>query len=88
MTLLAAIFAVAVGPAAFPQPETAYDFSKLQRDKIGRGVVAFRSGEREAIITWRYRMQDPMNLTFNIYRDGQRLNAQPLFGNWKLQTGH
>ena len=31
-------------PAAFPQPATAYDFSKLQREKLGRGVVAFRSG--------------------------------------------
>ena len=80
MTLLAAIFAVAVGPAAFLQPATAYDFSKLQREKLGRGVIAFRSGEREAVVTWRYRMQDPTNLAFNVYRDGQRLNAQPLSG--------
>ena len=65
---------------AFPQPATAYDFSKLQREKLGRGVVAFRSGEREAVVTWRYRMQDPTNLAFNVYRDGRRLNAQPLAG--------
>ena len=67
-------------PAAFPQPATAYDFSKLQREKLGRGVVAFRSGEHEAVVPWRYCMQDPTNLAFNIYRDGRRLNAQPLAG--------
>lgn len=44
--------------AAFPQPATAYDFSKLRREKLGRGVVAFRSGEREAVVSWRYRMED------------------------------
>ena len=66
--------------AAFPQPATAYDFSKLRRERLGRGVVAFRSGEREAVVTWRYRMQDPTNLAFNVYRDGRRLTARPVTG--------
>ena len=30
-------------PAAFPQPATAYDFSKLQREKLGRGGIEPRT---------------------------------------------
>ena len=75
-----AVFAVAEDHAVFPQPATAYDFSKLRREKLRRGVVAFRSGEREAVVTWRYRLQDPTNLAFNVYRDGVRLNSRPLTG--------
>ena len=77
--VLVGLFALSAS-AASPQPATAYDFSKLRREKLGRGIVAFRSGEREAVVTWRYRMQDPTNLAFNVYRDGQLLNAQPLAG--------
>ena len=77
--VLVGLFALSAS-AASPQPATAYDFSKLRREKLGRGIVAFRSGEREAVVTWRYRMQDPTNLAFNVYRDGQLLNAHPLAG--------
>ena len=79
LVVLIGLFALSAS-AAYPQPATAYDFSKLRLEKLGRGVVAFRSGEREAVVTWRYRMQDPTNLAFNVYRDGQLLNAQPLAG--------
>ncbi len=48
--------------AVFPEPATDYDFSKLKIEKLGRGVVAFRSGEREAVVSWRYRRQDPAKL--------------------------
>ena len=74
-----ALFATA-SAAVFPQPATAYDFSKLKRERLGRGVVAFRSGEREAVVSWRYRMEDPADLAFNVYRGTTRLNASPLAG--------
>ena len=48
LAVLGALLALSA-PAAFPQPATAYDFSKLRRERLGRGVVAFRSGEREAV---------------------------------------
>ena len=81
MTLLAAAIAFLVAAnTVFPQPATAYDFSKLKREKLGRGVVVFRSGEREAVVSWRYRMEDPADLTFNVYRGSTRLNASPLAG--------
>ena len=81
MTLLVAAMALLMAAnAAFPQPATAYDFSKLKREKLGRGVVAFRSGEREAVVSWRYRMQDPQDVAFNVYRGSTRLNVSPLTG--------
>ena len=78
--LAAAIALIAAANAAFPQPATAYDFSKLQREKLGRGVVAFRSGEKEAVVSWRYRMQDPQDVAFNVYRGTTLLNKSPLAG--------
>ena len=81
MTLFAAVLAVfAAANAVSPQPATAYDFPKLKREKLGRGVVAFRSGAREAVVSWRYRMEDPPALAFNVYRGSTRLNASPLAG--------
>ncbi len=78
--LAAAIAFLVAANTVFPQPATAYDFSKLKREKLGRGVVAFRSGEREAVVSWRYRMEDPADLAFNVYRGSTRLNESPLAG--------
>ena len=64
----------------FPQEATAYDFSKLKMERLGRGTVAFRSGEKEAVVSWRYRMQDPTNIAFNVYRDGVKINRSPVSG--------
>ena len=78
--LAAAIALLLAANTAFPQPATAYNFSKLKRERLGRGIVAFRSGEREAVVSWRYRMEDPADLAFNVYRGPTRLNASPLVG--------
>ena len=78
--LAAAIAFLVAANTVFPQPATAYDFSKLKREKLRRGVVAFRSGEREAVVSWRYRMEDPADLAFNVYRGSTRLNESPLAG--------
>lgn len=87
MTSFAAVLAVfAAANAVFPQPATAYDFPKLKREKLGRGVVAFRSGAREAVVSWRYRMEDPPALAFNVYRGSTRLNASPLAGETAART--
>ena len=73
--------------SAFPVPATAYDFSSLKLEKLGRGVVAFRSGEREAVVSWRYRRRDPTNLAFNVYRDGEKVNGEPIAGATFLKDG-
>ncbi len=54
-----------------------YDFTKLQREELGRGVVAIRQNETETCLTWRYLSSDPVETAFNIYRDGQRVATVP-----------
>ena len=52
------------------QAHSNYDFSQMQREKLGRGLIAVRSGSSRVFLTWRYLSQDPMDITFNIYKDG------------------
>lgn len=51
----------------------AYDYSKLQREKLGRGVVAIRETPSDVVVSWRYFSSDPENTAFNIYRNGKKL---------------
>jgi len=62
----------------FPQPATAYDAARLQPERMGRGVFAFRAKEDEVRVSWRYLSSDPTNVSFNVYRDGVRRNAAPI----------
>ena len=61
--------------AAIGQPN--YDFSKLQREQLDRGVVAFRE-EGKVIVSWRTLTSDKKGESFNIYRDGTQLNKKSL----------
>ncbi len=72
MTVLAA--ASALGASA----QSAYDFSRLQREKLGRGVVAVRENPTEVTVSWRYLSSDPDNQSFDIYRDGKKINNAPV----------
>lgn len=58
--------------------QPAYDFTKLKREKLGRGVVAVRESPSIVVISWRYLSSDPMDIVFNVYRDGVKLTDQPL----------
>lgn len=62
----------------FPQPATAYSAARLQKERMGRGVFAFRVKEDAVRISWRYLSSDPTNLAFNVYRDGVKRNAAPV----------
>ena len=59
-------------------PPTKYDFGKLKREKLGRGVIAVRQSPDEVFVTWRYLSKDPVNTAFNVYRDGKKVNADPV----------
>ena len=63
---------------AFPQPATAYDFRKLRRERLGRGVFAFRRTNDVVRVAWRYKSSDPDTIAFNVYRDGYRVNKKPI----------
>lgn len=58
--------------------QPAYDFSKLKREKLGRGVVALRESPTDVFVSWRYLSSDPMNIGFHVYRDGERLTRKPV----------
>ena len=57
-----------------------YDMTKLQREKLGRGVVAIRESPEKVAISWRYLSSDPKDIAFNVYRDGKKLNKKPITG--------
>lgn len=55
-----------------------YDFSKLKMENLGRGVVAVRQSPEEVTVSWRYLESDPENQTFDVYRDGKKVNSKPI----------
>ena len=65
-------FVVAAGLA---QPN--YDYSLLLREKLGRGVVAVRESASAVCVSWRYLSSDPVQTTFNVYRDGAKIAEVP-----------
>lgn len=62
--------------AAIAQPN--YNYSKLQKEKLGRGVIAIRENESDVIVSWRYLSSDPMKTAFNVYRNGEKLTERPV----------
>lgn len=55
-----------------------YDFSKMQRENLGRGVVAIRENPTSVAISWRYLENDPENQAFDVYRNGKKINKEPI----------
>ena len=58
--------------------QTAYDFSRLKMEDLGRGVIAVRQSPSEVFVTWRYLTQDPASIKFDVYRDGVKVNPKPI----------
>ena len=54
----------------FPAQTTAYDYSRLKRERLGRGLVAWRSAADTVTVSWRYLSSDPGDIAFDLYRDG------------------
>ncbi|WP_445534779.1 rhamnogalacturonan endolyase family protein, partial [Bacteroides clarus] len=57
---------------------TNYNYKKLQRENLGRGVVAIRKDASTVTISWRYLSSDPMDTEFNVYRNGEKITSQPV----------
>ena len=62
------------------QAQPNYDFNKLKREKLNRGVVAIRNGGN-VIISWRTLTSDKEGEAFDIYRNGVKLNKKALTKN-------
>ena len=73
-TLLMGLLLATLSSAAQPN----YDFDRLQREQLGRGVIAVREDASAVIVSWRYLSSDSMDESFDVYRDGQKLNTHPL----------
>ena len=59
---------------SFAQPN--YDYSRLKREKLGRGLVAIREDSTTVGVSWRYLSSDPMDVWFDIYRNGKKINKE------------
>ena len=64
--------------AAFVVAQPNYDFSKLKREHLGRGVIAIRENPSTVAVSWRYLSSDPMDESFDIYRNGEKVNKYPI----------
>ena len=73
---LMCVFALSSTWTANAQPN--YNYPKLQKEKLGRGVVAIRESPSTVVVSWRYLSSDPMETAFNVYRDGKKLTTHPV----------
>lgn len=55
--------------------QTNYDYSQIQREKLGRGLVAVRSSVFNAFVSWRYLSTDPMDIKFHLYANDSLVNV-------------
>ena len=55
-----------------------YDFSKLNMEKLDRGVVAVRQADGSVFVSWRMLRGDSKDEPFDVYRNGVKLNGEPL----------
>ncbi|MDH6313154.1 rhamnogalacturonan endolyase [Parabacteroides sp. PFB2-10] len=69
-------FFLAFGAVASAQ--TAYNLHDMQREKLGRGVVAIRQSADQVCISWRYLSSDPTDVGFHVYRGDKRLTDKPV----------
>ena len=69
MTLAAALLLTA---------QSNYDYSKLCREQLKRGVVAVKTGYGKVAVSWRTLKSAPKGQAYDIYRNGKKLNANPL----------
>lgn len=52
-------------------------YSQYQVEKLNRGIVAVRTGTNN-FISWRWLGTEDDNITFNLYRNGTKVNTTPL----------
>lgn len=58
--------------------QTNYDYTTIHREHLNRGVVAVRTTDGKVAVSWRTLMSDPKGQAYDIYRNGVKLNAEPL----------
>ncbi len=64
--------------AGIVSAQTRYHLNKMVTEKLNRGVVAVRQSDGKVAVSWRILSDDQKNEAFEVYRNGVRLNTQPL----------
>ena len=67
---------ILAGGSLHAQP--GYDFDRLKREKLGRGFIAIREDANTVNLSWRYLSSDLVATSFDLYRDGKKINRIPL----------
>ena len=55
-----------------------YNYDNLKTERLDRGVVAFRTADGTVAVSWRILRSDKKGEAFDIFRNGEKLNQQPL----------
>jgi rhamnogalacturonan endolyase len=66
---------VAICWSSFAQPR--YQKEQMALEKLNRGVVALRH-DNQVVVSWRILSSDRQGEAFNVYRNGEKMNKQPL----------
>lgn len=69
-------YVILVGNTIQAQP--GYDFTKLKREALGRGFIAVRENKNTVNLSWRYLSADPVNIAFDFYKNGKKINSTPV----------
>lgn len=65
--LLTLCLVAALLPALQTAAQPNYDFSQMQRENLGRGLVALPKSALRAFVSWRYLSTDPVGVKFHLY---------------------
>ncbi|CAI6083933.1 Rhamnogalacturonan endolyase YesW [Paenibacillus sp. JJ-100] len=79
--LVSALFVTSPGLIHMPEAHAA---GPRQMEFLDRGVVAVKTGNG-VFVSWRLLGTEGSNVTFNVYRDGVKVNASPITGSTNLQ---
>lgn len=71
-----AVIAASICATSLAQPR--YGMDNIQRERLDRGVVAIRQDAGHVVVSWRTLYSDKKGESFDIYRNGVKLNAEPL----------
>ena len=69
---------IAASICATPLAQPRYGMDNIQRERLDRGVVAIRQDAGHVVVSWRTLYSDKKGESFDIYRNGVKLNAEPL----------
>lgn len=69
-------YMISVGNIVNSQPN--YNYENLKTEDLGRGFIAIREDQNKVNLTWRFLSSDPTDISFDIYRNGYKINNTPL----------